>query len=98
MSERYTLSDQARDDLLDVWSYTFEFHESDRVADAKVDELYAAFELITRNPNIGTTRHNLVAGQRAFPKNRYVIIYEIVDDTVEISRVCDGNPRLSRNR
>lgn len=47
MTVRYRVSDAAQDDLLEIWNYVFQFHESDRRADRILDSLYETFAVPT---------------------------------------------------
>ena len=85
MSERYRLTDSARDDLLEIWNDVFSFQGDDRRADATIDGLYRAFGLLAESPRMGTRRDKIPGGRRAFPHDDYLIVFVLLDTGTEIT-------------
>lgn len=96
MSGHFRLTDAARDDLLAIWNYVFQFEESDRRADAVVDALFRTFGVLADNPGLGTSRARLPGGRLAFPKDGYLIVYVVLPVGIEITRVSGGDDDIGR--
>lgn len=87
MTSRLTVSPRARDDLRALWDYIAVQQQSPRAADQLLDRLRDAFALLATQPMLGQTRSDLGRGMRAFVVERYVIIYALGSQYVEIVRV-----------
>lgn len=85
---RYRLSDRARQDLDEIWSYIAEdgLRTADRFIDAIIDRIRA----IADQPGIGRTRNELAASLRSFPVGNYLIFYRPLTDGVEVVRILSG--------
>jgi toxin ParE1/3/4 len=57
MSRNYRLAKVARQDIKDVWAYIHQ--DNPLAARDMVNKIYAAFDLLAENPNIGHTREDL---------------------------------------
>ena len=79
------VSPDAETDLDDIW--TFVASRDALVADRLVDSITNQFELFQTMPNSGRQRNELRAGLRSFPVGRFLIFYQLTEDTVEIVRV-----------
>ncbi len=90
MSE-YVLSDRAKADLQDIWWYAFEFEPSEARADHWVDQVFAALSMLADRPGLGSERDWLQVGQVAFSTGRYLIVYEMTSDGIEIARVSGAH-------
>ncbi|TNF38518.1 MAG: type II toxin-antitoxin system RelE/ParE family toxin [Deltaproteobacteria bacterium] len=84
------LSQAARRDLVNVWTYIAE--DNAARADTFLDELYELFQTLADNPEIGRRRDELRTGIRSFPKGSYVVFYALSTETeeLEIVRVLSG--------
>ena len=82
------ISQRARADLIDIWSYIAD--DSVTNADAFIDKLYEAIEALGRHPGSGRHRDELAPGIQSFPFGRYIIFYRAVTNAIEIVRVLHG--------
>ncbi|MCF8039594.1 MAG: type II toxin-antitoxin system RelE/ParE family toxin [Desulfohalobiaceae bacterium] len=82
------ISEQARDDLIDIWQYIA--LDSIESADGFVDFVYEKCSELAVFPEMGRKRDDLIPGIRSMPVKRYVIFYRIREDCVEISRVLSA--------
>ncbi len=87
----YVLSDRAQADLEEIWWYAFRFERSDARAGAWVDKVYNALDSLAESPNIGRKRDWLETGQLAFSTGRYLIVYEIGREGIEVARISGAD-------
>jgi toxin ParE1/3/4 len=76
---------RARIDIGGVWDYIAE--DSENQADAFVDRLSAKIQLLSRQPEMGRMRDDLMFSLRSFPFERYVIFYCVIPAGIEVVRV-----------
>jgi toxin ParE1/3/4 len=86
---QYRLTEEARDDLDEIWLYIAE--DNPPAADDLLDTLYERFVLLAEQPFLGRARPELAPNLRSFPVGNYVIFYRPIDDGVEIARVLRGS-------
>ncbi len=85
--KKYKLSQQADDDLLQIfiegmgkWGY--------KQAEKYADDLHDCFNMLADYPDMGTTREDLNEVPQSFMKGSHIIIYRIVDkDLIEIATI-----------
>lgn len=97
MAEReYRLSPKARDDMESVWLYTLSQwgHEQ---TEKYIDDLAAAFDLLTDNPRLGKSCENIRPGYRKHPVLRHIIYYREVGYGIEIIRVLHDHQLAARH-
>lgn len=97
MPEReYRLSPKAQDDMESVWLYTLSQwgHEQ---TERYIDDLAAAFNLLTSNPRLGKSCENIRAGYRKHPTLRHAIYYREVDYGIEIIRILHDHQLATRH-
>ncbi len=82
------ISPRASSDLIEIWSYIAD--DSVANADAFIDKLYQAIQVLARQPGSGRHREELAPGIQSFPFGRYIIFYRVVAGAVEIARVLHG--------
>jgi len=86
---KYILSADARQELKDIWEYIA--RDDVEAADRWIFKLRDAFRMLTRNPQAGHSRKDLTEMQvRFWPVGRYLIIYEIRQDSILIIAVTQG--------
>lgn len=85
---RYYLSDQAREDLEEIWLYIA--GNSVQAADGFVDEVISRFPTLAEQPGIGRQREELSPLLRSFPVSNYLIFYRPRSDGIDIVRVLSG--------
>lgn len=82
------LSDQAREDLTEIWLYIAAASAAN--ADRFLDLLFEKCHALCDHPEMGRPRDELLPGIRSFPVYRYVIFYRIDNDRIEIVRILSG--------
>jgi toxin ParE1/3/4 len=83
---------QAEEDLIDLWLYIAQDNPS--AADRLLDEFEDKFLLLAANPELGPARPHIAAECRYFPMGRYLILYRLIPDGIEVVRVVQGARRL----
>ena len=61
-----------------------------KAADALLDRIEQAFDMLAQNPLAGRARNDLASKLRSFPVGSYIIFYIPAADGVEIVRVMNG--------
>jgi toxin ParE1/3/4 len=89
MKKRIQFSPAARQDLRDIWRGLAE-HSTLTLADAKTLVLQEKLLMLSRFPEAGRRREDLVTGMRSFPAAEFVIFYQIFDDSIQIIRILNG--------
>ena len=77
---------KARRDLLDIWHY-FADTASPDVADKLLRNIERASVRLSDHPMSGRPREEISTGLRSLLVHPYVIVYRVMDSTVDISRV-----------
>jgi plasmid stabilization system protein ParE len=85
---RLVISDQASDDLADIWAHIA--RDNTNAADAFVGRLHAQCVQLSTEPGLGRPRDELLPGIRSFPIGRYVLFYRVGADTIQIVRVLSA--------
>jgi toxin ParE1/3/4 len=80
---------QARDDLLEIWLYVAG-RNSEAIADRIFDHVEQAFARLAAHPRLGRARPEIHEDARSLVIERWLALYRVTDDTVEIVRVVDG--------
>jgi toxin ParE1/3/4 len=85
---------QAAEDLIDIWLYI----ASDNLATADkiLSRFENVFEILTEQPEFGAARPDIAPELRHFPVGKYLVLYRIIDNGVEIVRVVQGSQLLSQ--
>ena len=87
---RYDVSEQAADDLFDIWRY-IAVQGSVNIARRMNNRFEEHFRLLAEQPLIGRSRSELAPDLRSFPVGNYLIIYRPTDYGVEVARVLHGS-------
>jgi len=82
-------SQEAEQDLLDIWLYIAE--DSELAADQWIDELVNKANWLTDFAEAGVTRPELAKGLCSFPVGRYVLFYRYDNETLELVRVLHSS-------
>lgn len=82
------ISETARRDLIEIWSYVAEYDIDS--AHKVIKELAKKFELLEANPKLGRAQNGLIVEIRLFPHKNYHIYYFPTENGVEIYRVLHG--------
>jgi len=79
---------QAEADLLNIWLHIAEHDLS--AADRFFDRVERRCGTLARRPRLGTARPEIAADARSLVEGRYLILYRIVGQIIEIVRVVHG--------
>ena len=86
---------QARKDLLDIWLYL-----APRAGEAVSDRIYDEIEELCRSlgvhPELGRARPEIFEGARSFLVERWLVLYRLNNNGVQIVRIIDGARDISR--
>jgi len=88
----FRISEEARRDLLGIWSYVAE--DSETAADALLSKLYDHLELLGKSVFMGRRREDLRSGYRSIAVEQYIVIYRVAGEDVEIAHVIHGKRDL----
>jgi toxin ParE1/3/4 len=83
---------QAEEDLIELWLYIAQDNPS--AADRLLEEIEDKYSLLAANPQLGRARPDIAADCRSFPVGRYLILYRLIPDGIEVVRVVQGSRRL----
>lgn len=86
---------RAREDLLDLWVYLAE-HSSVSVADRIYDTIEEQCAVLRPHSLIGRARPEIAADARSLVIKRWIVLYRIAGEDVQIVRVVDGARDLDR--
>jgi toxin ParE1/3/4 len=85
---RVTRRPLAEADILEIWDYIAD--DSLAAADRWVDRLDEQLRMLAAQPLMGRAREELAPGVRSFPFGRYVVIYVLLDNGIDVVRVMHG--------
>ncbi len=89
MTRTYILTSQAQLDLQEIWRYIA--LDNSIAADRVEIELYAEFERLAHNSNIGHKREDITKKPvRFWSLYSYQIIYDLTEESVRILRILSG--------
>ena len=87
----HQLAKRAQADLKTIWDYVFKNSGS---ADRLVDAITQRCSLLATHPELGRVRDDLRPDRRAYPVERYVILYSRSGADVLIQRVAHSTRDL----
>ncbi|PSB45885.1 type II toxin-antitoxin system RelE/ParE family toxin [Cyanosarcina cf. burmensis CCALA 770] len=82
---RFRLSQQAEQDLEDIWVCLA--RQNELLADKQIAQILDRFPMLSQFPDMGKQRNNLLPGLRSFPVQPYIVFYTKIADGIEIVRV-----------
>ena len=88
MANRPRKSPQAELDLTTIWDFIA--NDSIKAADALLERIDEAFDMLAQMPRAGRARNDLALNLRSFPVGSYVVYYEATRRGVRIARVLHG--------
>ena len=88
MVRELEVTDQAYDDLLEIWKYVARYNEP--AANRLAEKIEKAYKSLPRFPFKGAIRDDLGVNVRSYPVGNYVMYYEVDDDKVSVVRVIHG--------
>ena len=83
---------KAEQDLIEIWLHIAQ--DNPVAADALLDEIGSACELLADNPGIGPARFDLAPQFRYYIVRKFLILYRETKKGVEIVRVVHGARHL----
>ena len=89
---RYTW--KARQDLIDIWRHIAA--ESPAIADQCLDRIEARCTQLAAFPELGPERSDIAADARMLVIERWIALYRLVEQGVQIVRIIDGARDVSR--
>jgi toxin ParE1/3/4 len=89
------LTDQAKDDLREIWNSTSSKRD-ERAADQLVLQILDKCESHARFPESGRLREEISPGLRSFPVRPYVVFFRPFEDTILVLRIVHGRRDLKR--
>lgn len=94
MSAQFRLTKPAIQDIEQIADYIANQSGFDQ-ADRFLNKLDAKFAKIAQFPNLGRQRDEILPGLRSIPIDKYLILYMVIEQDVEIFRVVNGYRDLS---
>lgn len=91
---RYFISQAASQDLQAILDYFLT--RSIDAGERFVREFNRKCQNLTNFPNMGRAYTEVAPNLRGIPLDRYIILYQVVDDTITIVRVVNGYQDLSK--
>jgi toxin ParE1/3/4 len=79
---------RAREDLLDIWPYIEP--RSPLIADQVYDRIERNCQHLRDHPQLGPARPEIGDGARALIIERWIALYRLMEDGVQIVRIVDG--------
>lgn len=80
---------RAREDLLDIWTYIAEHARPDS-ADRIYDLIEKTCGLLQEHPHMGRVRAEIADDARSIVIERWIALYRVVGNEVQVVRVVDG--------
>jgi toxin ParE1/3/4 len=80
---------RAREDLFDIWLYIAS-RNSDAFADAIYDRIEQSCARLAQHPKLGRARPEIAPDARALVIERWLAVYRLTDEGVQVVRVIDG--------
>lgn len=94
MSRQLQLTQEAREDLKDIWRYIAE--SSIHAADAFVDELYQECVRINLSNSFGRNRPELGTQVTSYPYRKYMLYFQSDKANVYVLRILHGSRDQSK--
>ena len=91
---RVRFTQRAREDLLGIWLYIAP--QSPLIADQVYDRIEKSCGLLRDHPQLGPARPEIADDARALVIERWLALYRLVEDGVQIVRVVDGARDLTQ--
>ena len=83
-------SQAAKQDLLDIWVYIAS-QSSQTIADRIYDHISQTCSLLSEYPELGRERPEIADLARSIVVERWLILYQLSDNRVQIVRILDGS-------
>jgi toxin ParE1/3/4 len=86
---------RAREDLLNIWIYISP-RNSEALADSIYDRIEQACERLREHPQLAPARPEIAEGARALVIERWLALYRLTEDGVQVVRIVDGARDLAK--
>jgi plasmid stabilization system protein ParE len=97
MTARYVLTQDAAQDLVDIWRYIKD-QNSVRVADEVELEIRRVMGFLAGSPNAGHVRKDLTEKEvRFFPVHSYLIIYRAETRPLQVASIIHGGRDVAQS-
>jgi toxin ParE1/3/4 len=84
--------EQAEEDLIDIWSYIAQ--DNPQAADDLLDEIDTKASKLASSPYLGAARPDIAPELRHSLVGRYLILYRVITDGIQVVRVVHGARNL----
>ncbi len=91
---RVAYSHEAREDLLSIWLWIAP--DNMTAADAVVERIERRAAMLGRFPQMGVARPEIGENARSLVAERWLVLYRLTADGVQVVRIMDGACDLSR--
>ena len=85
---------RAREDLLDIWLYIAP--QNPAAADRVYDHIEESCLLLRTHPQLGPMRAEIAESARALVIERWLVLYRLIEDGVQVVRIVDGSRDLTK--
>lgn len=93
---KYTLRQQAIDDLDEIWDYTF-YKWSASQADSYLRTIRSALKDLSEQPTTGKAYDNIGRNILGFRVSKHVVFYHVISDNeIEVIRILHGKMDFRR--
>lgn len=96
MKTAYGLRALARQDLEEIWRYTFEQWGIEQ-AERYLAAMFTCFEDLAANPELGRERDDVKPGYRSFPQGRHVVFYTVGESSIQIIGIVHQSADVDRH-
>ncbi len=84
--------EQAEEDLIDIWSYIAQ--DNPQAADDLLDEIDIKASKLAASPYLGAAHPDIAPELRHSLVGRYLILYRVITDGIQVVRVVHGARNL----
>ncbi len=90
MTPTYSIRTLARNDLEEIWLFTFEKWGLEQ-ADKYLNSLFSRFKWLSRNPYIGKDRKDIKNDYYCFPEGVHLVFYTMTEYGIDIIGIPHQN-------
>ncbi|MBD2772952.1 type II toxin-antitoxin system RelE/ParE family toxin [Iningainema tapete] len=88
----FTRTAKTEEDLIEIWTYIAA--DNPAAADRLLDQIDAKCQMLADNPGLGQARPDIAPQLRYFPVGRYLILYRVISEGIEVVRIVHGARHL----
>jgi toxin ParE1/3/4 len=86
VTNHYTLSPRAQDDLDEIWAHTIEYWGIDQ-AEFYVRQIGQHIEAVAMQPMIGRACSGVRVGYYKYPSGSHVLFYRLIEGGIDVVRI-----------